>query len=313
MQTKVIEFDRATAAKRELSLDSAELSQDKLYWIHCDLSEAQSFKKLASKLQLSSTLIKLCRDEDTSQRVIDTAEDLILQVPCLQENGQEANLLLYLKDNYCLTASYSAQPVLLDVLGNVQKNIKFALTPCFILFLILDAVINNYSTAIEKYEELSDSIDIQIREMHEGAYSEVMNLKKEVTVVKRYISSIRDILMRISGRKIALISEPCRLSLCNLFEHAQTVVNEAEAIRDILNSTLDLIDNSLMQKMNSTMKILAIFSSIFLPLSVITGIYGMNFANIPELHWQYGYLYALSLMFIVALSLLFFFKKKKWF
>jgi magnesium transporter len=317
LRSVVIEFDITSLTYKKLSARDFALHPDKIYWVHCTLSDEQLLDALAKKLHLSDSLLKLCKDENTSQRVIDTADDLCLQIPCasrnnLVENVNE-NLIIYLKENYCFTASYSEHPILLDILENFHKNLRYALTPGFVLFLLLDSVINDYSSILQEYEEVADNIDIQTREMHEGAYSQVMAIKKQVTKIKRYVSSLRDVLMRISGRKIPVISEACRLSLGNLFSHCQTIVNETDAIRDILNSTLDLLDNSLMQKMNGTMKILTGFSAIFLPLTVITGIYGMNFHWIPELDWKYGYFYALFLMLLCAASLMFLFKKKKWF
>jgi magnesium transporter len=91
------------------------------------------------------------------------------------------------------------------------------------------------------------------------------------------------------------------------------IANETDSLRDMLNSMLDQIDNALMQKMNETMKILTTFAAIFLPLTLITGIYGMNFQWMPELAWKYGYFYALTLLVVCGLSLLFIFKKMKWF
>jgi len=123
----------------------------------------------------------------------------------------------------------------------------------------------------------------------------------------------REILMRISGRSIAVISDACRTSLYNLSNHSHMVVHEADSIRDMLNSLLDEIENMLMQKLNETMRVLTAFAAIFLPLTLITGIYGMNFRWIPELNWTYGYFWALGLLVVCAGSLLFLFKKKKWF
>lgn len=118
--------------------------------------------------------------------------------------------------------------------------------------------------------------------------------------------------MRISARKIPVISKECQVSLRNLFDHSQMVFVQLDSVRDNLNSTLDQIDNFLMQKMNSTMKILTAFAAIFLPLSLIAGIYGMNF-KMPEYHWKYGYLWPLSLMTLIGGTLIWFFKRKRWF
>lgn len=131
--------------------------------------------------------------------------------------------------------------------------------------------------------------------------------------VKRYTIAIREILMRITSRNILVISEQCRTSLYNLSNHCHLIVNEIDSLRDMLNGLLGQIDNQLMQNMNETMKVLTAFAAIFLPLSLITGIYGMNFYWMPELGWKYGYFGALGLIVLCALLLFLIFRKKKWF
>jgi magnesium transporter len=181
------------------------------------------------------------------------------------------------------------------------------------LFLILDDIINDYSNILFHFERVTDQIDLDVRTSNSDAYSNVMSIKKNVMKIKRFVMAICDFLMRISGRKISVISESCRLSLANLFSHTQMIVNEADAIRDILNGILAQIDNALMTRMNETMRILTAFASIFLPMTLIAGIYGMNFHIMPELEWDYGYYYALGLMLACAGTLLFIFKRFKWF
>ena len=119
--------------------------------------------------------------------------------------------------------------------------------------------------------------------------------------------------MRISGRKITVISEACRVSLFNLFNHCQMVDNEADSIREILNGLLDQIDNSLMQRMNETMKVLTAFAAIFLPLTLITGVFGMNTLITPIVNDTFGFYKIILLMISFALITFSYFRYKKWF
>lgn len=318
----VIEFDIRDRTSKDVSLDAIDFSsveKGKIYWIHYDLSTFEKFDYLVEKLHLPEFLIQLCKEEDTVQKVIDSGDALTLQIESLIETkmhihpNDSKNLIIHLTKAYCLTLTNETAPAIERFKENYSQNLKFALTPGFILFLLLDNVINDFSAVLQEYESVADSLDITIREGKETPYSDVIVLKNQVIKVKRDTASMRDILMRITGRKIEVVSEECRLSLIGLFHHVQMVVNEAESIRDILNSSLNLIENSEMQKMNRTMRILTSFSAIFLPLTVITGIYGMNFHWLPELSWTYGYFFALGLMVVCAAGLLLTFKKMKWF
>ena len=194
-----------------------------------------------------------------------------------------------------------------------QKSIRYAKTPCFILFLILEGIVNDYAKVLFNFELIAEQFDIRTYKTHKNIYRKIMEVKLHVMKVKRYNIAVREILTRISGRQIVVVSEQCRSSLYNLSNHAHMIVHESDSIRDVLNGLLDSIENSLMQKMNESIRILTAFASIFLPLTLITGIYGMNFRWIPELNWKYGYFSALILILVCGISLFILFKKKKWF
>jgi magnesium transporter len=322
LHSQVIEFDLIKETSREIpwekfTLDHSE--KNKIYWINVDLNEKEILFEITEKLNLPNELIDLLSNEDTSKKVIDLENSLTIQVSDILENRSKdkysstfSNLIIHLSNQFCLTASFNPLTALLKFKEEYPINIKFANTPGFILFLILDNIINDYSTILQKNEFISDELDVSIREIHKGSYREVMGMKNQIMKIKRHASSIRDVLMRISGRKINVISEPCRQALINLLDHIKIIVNETDALRELLNNDLDLIDNSLMQNMNKSIGILTAFSAIFLPLAVITGIYGMNFHWIPELEWKYGYFYVLTLMVLCTTGLLIYFKKKKW-
>jgi magnesium transporter len=318
----LIEFNITEQYSKQIRLEDFSLraSDNTIYWIHCDLKNASLLEEIAAKIHLPDYVTSSFEENEGLPRVVEAGDDLFIQIQCLLEETFSddsdinfQNLFLFLTDRYCFTASVGELPAITALLQTYAKSIRYAKTPCFILFLLFDNVINDYSSLIQNFELAADKTDLEIHLNEKKAYQAAMDIKKQVLRTKRYLAAIRDILMRISGRKIAVISEQCRLSLDNLFNHAQMVVNEADHARDILNDTLTQVDNALMQKMNKTMKVLTMFAAILLPLSLIAGIYGMNFHWMPELEWKYGYFYALSLMLLCAVVLLFAFKKMKLF
>lgn len=322
MGTRIVEFDLITKNFSKLILPDFKLNPkdpNKIYWVHCDLKDKNTLDQIADIIKLPEHVINLCYDDTFIPKLIDNSESVTIQVePLLQTNFEDrevflGNLVFHLTSQYCFTASGTQIPAVDGFEENYSKYVKYAKTPCFILFLILDNVVNDFSKLLLDFEILADQIDLEIRVVQDNIYNEVMNFKKQVMKVQHHIAAIRDILMRISGRKITAISEECRLSLRSLLDHSQIIFNEAEAVRDSLRSTLDQIDNALMQKMNDSIRVLTAFASIFLPLTLISGIYGMNFTWIPELHWKYGYFWSLFLMLGCGLFLYYFFKIKKWF
>lgn len=319
----IIEFDIASQSYKQFSLTEfhPNLSEkNKLYWIHCDLKDRAAFDSLAKQLNLPEDVIELCLEDDKIPKLIDSEDSITVQVQCVQalnldkkNEVQFNNLILHLTQKFCFTASYEKIPAVLEFVEASKKAIRFAKTPCFILFLILDNVVNDYAKILFEFELIAEQMDLRVRASHKNIYNKVMSVKQHVMKVKGYMISIREILMRLSGRNIVVISEQCRFSLNNLSNHTHMLVHEIDSIRDMLNGLLDQIDNTLMQKMSETMKVLTAFAAIFLPMSVITGIYGMNFRWIPELEWKYGYFWALFLILLCGVSLLIIFKKRKWF
>lgn len=319
----IVEFDIKNHTSQQLTFGDFQLdptNKDKIYWIHVDLNQQRQFEKLIKKIHLREDIVELYNDTDAMPKFIDAGDALTIKIQALLNNElreneevEYGNLVIHLTDNYCFTAAYDPLPALIDFSLTYPKAVKYAKTPCFILFLVLDNIVNNYADVLLDYELVADKVDLMIRSKRDDIYNEIVDIKKQVMKIKRYLAAIRDILMRVSGRKISVVSEQCRMSLENLFNHSQMIVNEADLIRDSLNSTLDQIDNALMQKMNKTMKILTSFAAIFLPLSLIAGIYGMNFQWMPELQWKYGYFWALGLMLICGTVLGWTFKRLKWF
>lgn len=319
----IIEFNLLNKSFREISLkelDIAHSNPELLYWIHCDLKQTENFNKVASKLKLPDELIALCQNEDMMPKVIDSNDALIIQIQCLATTELNkknipyfANLIIYLTNKFCFTASDKPIDAVLEFTHSFQKAMHYAKTPCFIVFLILDDVVNDYAKVLFTFELLAEEMDLHLYKVQQQGYRRVINLKHQVMQLKRYMISLREILMRISGRNIEVISNQCRHSLSNLSNHVHMVVHESDSIRDILNGLLDQIDNALMQKLNETMRVLTAFAAIFLPLTLITGIYGMNFHWMPELNWKYGYFFALGLIACCACILLYIFKRMKWF
>lgn len=322
LDSMIIEFNAVERSFKPFPIEElASHLEDthKILWIHCNLNQSDDFSKLTELLHLPENVIKLCDKEETIPTLIDVGETLTIRVRCLissEFNGEEpinyGTLILHLTPHYCFTATYHELPSLVAFTESYVKAIRYAKTPCFILFLILDNIINEYSTILYDVELAADEIDLQLRAENMNPYNEVMSIKKQIMKVKRYMMAIRDILMRISGRKIEVVSEQCRASLGNLFDHSQMIVGKSEAIREILNGTLDQIDNALMHKLSQSMKVLTAVSAAFLPPTLIASIYGMNFHWIPELSWKYGYFYSIFLMLLTAVILMVIFKINKW-
>lgn len=319
----ILEFDivkktSSTATIEDVLVSASE--NNKIFWIHCDLHDKEFLEQIHQKLKFTQTVMEYIKDHSSIPKVEDTEESLTLKISAPVEitagKGMRlefTTLIIHLTQHYCLTLSKKAVPALDDFKVNHDKSLRYAKTPCFITFIVLDNILNDYAKILYKFENQCDLLDSAHHTAHKLHYRDVMKVKKLVIKTKRYTGAIRDILMRISGRKINVISEQCRKSLLDAYTHSQSIVSETDSVREILNGILDQIDNALMHKMSETMTVLTAYATIIMPPTLIASIYGMNFVNMPELHWEYGYYYALSLMLGIALFLYYIFKRRRWF
>jgi magnesium transporter len=318
---QIISFDIQLKKSDSLSMEAlGELLLDPnyIFWIHCDINDPK-LQKIKTTLLLDETFNEFINDDSSIPRIDDSETSLTLKIqapqdlnPVTSKSDVYVSLVMHITNRFCLTVSDGPVPALQEFALHYEKSLRYAETPCFILFLILDNILNDYAEILFLLETVADEMDFTVRSSHKDQYRKVNKVKKHLLKTKRFSSAIRDILMRISGRKIGVISNHCRKSLLDLYSHSQVIVSESDSIREILNGLLDQIDNALIFRMSETMKVLTAFAAIFLPLTLITGIYGMNFKSMPELEWEYGYFTAIGFIVVCGLSLFFYFKHKKW-
>jgi len=130
--------------------------------------------------------------------------------------------------------------------------------------------------------------------------------------LRKSIWPLREVLSRLSRDESTLISEETRLYLRDVYDHAIHVMDSIDTIRELLVSMLDLYLSSISKRMNEIMKVLTIFATLFMPLTFIVGVYGMNFDVMPELRWRWGYPAVMALMLVIVVGLLVFFRRRRW-
>lgn len=319
----MVEFDIPSQSYKTIELEdffANLLDTNKIYWIHCDLNDKKDVERFIAKVALPAEVLELCDARDSIPQLSEHTDSLTLKFQSLREGEftevkkqRFDNLVIHLTSQYCFTASRKPLQALRDLQGSYQESLQYAKTPGFILYLIFDNLINDYAKLLYKFEAVLDAVDMTRRENHETIYVALVNFKRRLMDLRRSAAGVREILLRISGRKMAVISDECHQALGNLLNQSQMIFQEIDSIRDIINELLSQIDYSLVHKMNETMRVLTAFAAIFLPLTLITGIYGMNFRHIPELEWEYGYYIAIVLIVTVGFALYYVFKKLKWF
>ncbi len=183
----------------------------------------------------------------------------------------------------------------------------------FLLHTVLDAVVDEFLPFLDRIDEEVGRLEDQIiLDPQPAAMRQVLELKHSILALRRVTSPQREVMQRLSRGEFGLLSEHSRIYFRDVYDHLVRINDLSEGVRDVVGSTLDTYLSVSSHKLNEVMKALTIVSTIFLPLTLVTSLYGMNFDIMPELHWRYGYLMVWVVMGLVLAGMLWFFRRKRW-
>ena len=180
-------------------------------------------------------------------------------------------------------------------------------------YSLIDAVVDNYFLILEHFgdeiEELEE--ELIIYPLPETLKA-IQRYKRDMITLRRSIWPLRELINSLQRTESGLIKESTQLYLRDVYDHTIQVIDSIEAFRDILSSMVDVYLSSLSNRMNDIMKVLTIIATIFIPLTFIAGVYGMNFEFMPELEWRWGYPAVMLGMALIGISMFLYFKKRRW-
>lgn len=185
----------------------------------------------------------------------------------------------------------------------------------YLMYSLLDAVVDNYFTVIEvlgdKIEAL-ETVLFQSRTSDDGTPGEIQKLKQEILKIRRSIYPLREVINRMEKTDCSFIEEKTHSYIRDLYDHIVQVSESVDLYREMIWSLMDMYMTIISNKMNEIMKVLTIIATIFIPLTFIAGIYGMNFKNMPELDTENGYYVLWTVMLILFIFMLIYFRRKRW-
>lgn len=191
--------------------------------------------------------------------------------------------------------------------------------PDYLAYALIDALVDEFFPVLETYGEHLEALeDTVIQKATPDTLNEIHQIKRELLIVRRAAWPEREVINALQREGNDLIRPETRVFLRDCYDHTIQVIDMIETYRDLAGGLLEVYLSSVSNRMNEVMKVLTIISTIFIPLNFIAGLYGMNFntdypLNMPELHWAYGYPAVLCVMLTVAVSLVFYFRRKGWF
>jgi magnesium transporter len=183
----------------------------------------------------------------------------------------------------------------------------------YLAYALMDAVVDCYFTAIEKIGDKVEEIEEEIiSDSDKKSLMQLYHLKREMIYLRKQVWPMRDMINNMIRSETKLIHDSSDIYLRDLSDHVTRIIDTVETYRDLLSGIMDIYLSTNANRMNEVMKVLTIMSSIFIPVTFIAGVYGMNFENMPELKTQNGYFVTWGVMLSIIIGLMVYFKRKKW-
>jgi magnesium transporter len=182
--------------------------------------------------------------------------------------------------------------------------------PDFLLYTLLDLLVDAYFPLMDEIEDEIDSLEDRLLAKGRAIdINRLLALKRRLVRIRRAVSPQREVFNQLTRHDFQFIGPECLVYFRDVYDHLIRIIEELDSLRDILSSMMEIYLASNSNQLNMTMKRLTAWETIFIVITAIAGIYGMNFQYMPELEWHYGYFAVLSLMALVSLGLYFYFKK----
>jgi len=294
----------------------------KLIWLNIDgLHNEKLMEELANNLHIPADILSDVLEPATRPQVEEFENGLFVSIKLMQFN--EAlyqvsidNLSIVMMDKLLITFLEEKSNQFNPVKERLRKHTKrfWTLGIDYLAFALLDVVIDNYIFILGMLGEKIETLDNKLSFNSDRRILESINmLKHELSDLGRSIKPAREIIMSLLKLDSDFITPKNNSHYKELQDNINQAVDLLDYYRELLYDELNIYHSSMSTRLNDIMALLTVFSVIFIPLTFIVGVYGMNFDYMPELHFRYGYFIVWGVMLLIAVGMLWYFKKKKWF
>jgi magnesium transporter len=290
-------------------------------WINIDgLHDVEIIEKIGRHFAIHPLILEDILNTNQRPKQEDFGDGLfiVLKMLSYDEKNQcikPEQVSLILGENYVI----SFQEAIGDVFDPIRDRIRSAkgrirtMGPDYLIYSLVDAIVDGYFLILEK---IGDRIEVLEEELvtnpSQATLHQIHEMKREMIFLRRNIWPLRELISGLDRGESSLIKDTTQVYLRDVYDHTIQVIDTVESFRDMVAGMLDIYLSSLSNRMNAIMKVLTIIATIFIPLTFVAGIYGMNFEHMPELKWKYGYAGVWGLMIVIFLGMMVYFKRKKW-
>ncbi|MEN6319095.1 MAG: magnesium/cobalt transporter CorA [Syntrophaceae bacterium] len=321
----VFDYDESHLLEKEIST-VRECQQFKnnqnVSWIHVEgLHDTQILEELGALFGLHPLILEDILNTDQRPKMEDFCEYIYIVLKTFANHGDEIKDITSEQISIILGPTFviSFQEKETDIFKPIQERIRAGKGRLrksgsdYLAYALIDTVVDNYFTILEQLGEEIEMIEESlVKNPSVQTLQAIQNLKRNMIFLRKSIWPLRETISGLERTECQLIHDSTTIFLKDIYDHTIQVIDTIETYRDMLSGILDIYLSSVSNRMNEIMKVLTIIATIFMPLTFMAGIYGMNFKYMPELEWHWGYFLILGFMMVVAVTMLTYFRRKKW-
>lgn len=289
-------------------------------WYEVDgLNDVDRIQKLSERMGLHPLVMEDILNTNQRPKREDYGHYLYLVIKMLdiRENGELVTEQISLVLGLDFVVSFR-EGISKDVFSPVRERIRKGnrirgMGADYLAYCLMDTIVDNYFTVLEEIGERIELLEEEVVAHPTPATTrEIHQLKRDMIFVRRAVWPIREVIGSLERIESPLITEQITVYLRDLYDHAIQVIDAVETSRDMLSGMLDVYLSSISYKTNEIMRVLTVIATIFMPLSFLASLWGMNFRRMPELELRWGYPAALGIMAVIAVAMLVWFRKRRW-
>ena len=300
--------------------DPALLTEDALHWIDLEDPTVKEATILEEPFHFHPLAIEDCLAEVHHPKLDDYEAYIFLIVHGIRFDAPTDTFItreldIFLGKNYLLTHHKGPMRSISTLREMCSKNLvsSFPKGVDFLIHQILDLLFEHYFPNLDAIEDKVQLIQVEVFEQPtRETLDRIFELKKDVLQLRRICAPQREIVNRLARAEFKVVTPRAAVYFRDIYDNLYRIVEASFSYQDMAQSLFDAYLSAVSNRLNETMKRLTVIGAVMAALTVITGIYGMNFEFMPELHWRYGYLFAWGIMIAVSLGLYYWFKKKDW-
>ena len=322
VRLNILNYDENGFEEKELKAIEESFSyKDKpsITWINIDgLHDVEIIAKIGNEFNFHPLIMEDILHTNQRPKMNDLDNYLFIVLRMLYYDHVENEIIseqlsLILWNNMVISFQESAGDIFEPVKERIRKDKSRIrkMGPDFLLYALIDAVVDNYLIVLEnindRVEELEEEL---ISRPVPRTLESIHNFKRELIFLKKSLWPLRDLIGTLAGGETDLIQEKTNVFFKDVHDHTIHMIDTVESYRDLVSGMMEVFLTGVSNRMNEVMKMLTIIATIFIPLTFIVGVYGMNFNYMPELTWHYGYFIAWLVMILVGVIMLIWFKRK---